>query len=323
MKKRFIVVLCPSDPEKTNVAGRILKPLQDAKLQDVELVVVSRVKFGFKHDGVDVVEVDDETAAVDTRLKNFTIRKFYSEHGGADAGWLYMMSEELEVIDGPGFAKFFDDLERMLSVFDMNAWLNTHTDGMNHVFDRYNPRYTVVPDDGIMDRVLHSMSPVHWTSHANTELMALNLAYDKWEERFLFNESFSIPMFYIIDWICRQKEANEKIDGDSDLHWHWMNLYPAVDSEGGLFKLAEWDKLGLDKSTWKEPHYRDDPSPDDFKREQEIFDKYGHDFAFASNPDPVFRFMYKRFGIVAEKEGIDVPESAATVAEKEETKQKD
>ena len=300
MKKRYIVVVCPSDPNKTDVAGRILKPFQDAALPDVELSIVYRSKFDFAYDGVAMIAVDEDTAASDSKLKNFVIRKFYSEHGSRDAGWLYIMDEALEIVNAGGFAQFFTDLERMLDVFGMNAWLNTHTDAMNHVFDRYNPRYTVMPDDGVMDKILGSKNPIHWTSHANTVLMSLNLACENWE-RFLFNEQFNIPMYYIIDWICRQKEENEKTD-NPDSHWHWMNLYPTVDSEGGLFKLAEWSKLGLDESSWKEPKYRPEPTRDDFKREQELFDTYKHDFAFTANPDPAFKFMYDRFNSVSKEE---------------------
>ena len=297
---RFIAVLCPSDPNKTNVINRILKPFQEAAIPDLKLTVVCRNKFDFAYDGVDVIKVDDETAGSDTKLKNFVIRKFYEE---PKAGWLYMLDEELEILNADGFNLFFKDLERMLDVFGMNAWLNTHTDGMNHVFDRYNPRFTVVPDDGIMDKILDSPNPIHWTSHANTVLMALNLSCKNWE-RFLFNEQFTIPMYYIVDWICRQKEENEKTD-DPDFHWHWMNLYPTVDSEGGIFKLTEWEKNGLDPSSWKEPGYRDEASRDDFKREQELFDKYEHDFGFTANPDPAFKFMYKRFESITKKEVTD------------------
>lgn len=292
--KRFIAVLCPLDPVKTDVAGRILKPLLEANIPDVKIFAVCRSKFGFKHDGVEVIEVDDQTAETDAKLKNFVIRKFYAEHGSSDAGWLYLMDQSLEIIDTNGFPRFFTDLERMLNVFGMNAWLNTRTDSMNYVFDRYNPRYTVAPDDGVMDVVLGSESPIHWTSHANALFMALNLAYDgkQVEQRFLFNENFAIPMYYIVDWICRQKEENEKTD-DPDFHWHWMNLYPTVESEGGLFKITDWKKSGLDQSSWREPGYREDPSRSDFAREQELFDSYRHDFAFATNPDPVFKFMYR------------------------------
>ena len=295
--KRHIVVLCPSDPEKTDVVGRILKPLQDAEISDLEFTVVCRVKFGFSYEGVNVVEVDDDTAKSDSKLRNFVIRKFYT---APESGWLYMMDEELEIINANGFKQFFTDLERMLDVFGMNAWLNTQTDGMNHVFDRYNPRFTVVPDDGIMDKILGTSKPIHWTSHANTVLMALNLSCENWE-RFLFDEEFNIPMYYIVDWICRQKEENEKTD-DPDFHWHWMNLYPTVDSENELFKLVEWNKRGLDPSSWKEPNYRDEPGRDDFTREQELFDKRGHNFSFTANPDPVFKFMYKRFEAITKKE---------------------
>lgn len=311
MSKRFIIVLCPSDPVKTDVAGRILKPFQEAALPDVELAVVCRDKFDFAYDGVNVIKVDDETASTDTKLRNYVIRKFYTEHGSPSAGWMYMMDEELEIIDAVGFEQFFKDLERMLDVFGMNAWLNTHTDSMNHVFEQYNPRFTVMPDDGVMDKVLGSARPVHWTSHANTVFMALNLSCENWE-RFLFNEEFAIPMYYIIDWICRQKEKNESLE-NPDFHWHWMNLYPTVDSEGGLFKLTEWKKRGLDRSSWREPKYRVDPGRDDFKREQELFDKYEHNFSFTANPDPMFKFMYNRFEHMIGKE------KPASAEEKKET----
>ena len=299
--KRVFTVVCAFDPLKRDTVNRIIKPLQNANIPELEIQVVCRSKFHFKLESGSVVliETDDETAGSDTKTKNLVIKKFYEEYGGEKDAWLYMMDDSVEITNASGFEKFFENLERMLNVFGMNAWLNTRTDGMNYVFDVYNPRYTVLADNELISKALCSDSPVYWTSHANTAFMALSSNEKNWQ-RFLFDEGFQIPMYYIIDWICRQKEENEKqeLENQKLPRWHFMNLYPTVDSEGGLFIMSDWKKLELDENSWREPGYRTDPGQDDFNREQQLFESKKHDINATMNPDPAFKMMYHRFKLV-------------------------
>ena len=136
--------------------------------------------------------------------------------------------------------------------------------------------------------------------------MSLNLAEQNWE-RFLFDENMTIPMYYIIDWICRQKKENERLEAETPSlpRWHWMNLYPTVESEGDLFVMTDWSKYGLDESSWKEKNYKPEPGQSDFDGQQKLFDEKQHNFKTEIDPDPAFKMMYRRFKLALAAEGAN------------------
>lgn len=78
------------------------------------------------------------------------------------------------------------------------------------------------------DAAAAGASELVFTSNANTTWMCFDLDADV--EKLKFSEDFTIPMYYIIEFLARRRAASAGLD--------FMNMYPTVPEEQGVFKLA-------------------------------------------------------------------------------------
>lgn len=140
-----------------------------------------------------------------------------------------------------------DDVEALMTIFDLKSWFNTALDGCNYVLTKYNSRFSLDIDE---ENAPFSGKTIHWCSNANTEWTTF-LLKDAKDEDLLLDERFGIPMYYIIEFLARRR--NRKSPGEL----HYMNMYPGLDSELGVLSTVHVDE----KETPQEQ----------FRKEDEIF----------------------------------------------------
>lgn len=157
-----------------------------------------------------------------SQLKNKVIQYFKNELNYD--GFLYMFEDCVELGHDP--TQFVDELENMMQVLNYPIWYSTYTDECNYVLTKYNPRVSIVMDNAEMCSKLKTKK-LHFTSHANTKLVVIDLANCQ-DEMLYFNEAFSVPMFYIIESLARHRQLN------NGKQLYFMNQYLTVDSEYAL-----------------------------------------------------------------------------------------
>ena len=169
------------------------------------------------------IEFDDQ---IDTEAKsrNFILKSI--KNSGFN-GFVHIITQSVEFIKSPD--SFMNEIETMMDVMDYHTWLNTVTDPCNFVISKYNPRLKLTIDDpkyadlGIKSLIL--------TSHSNLSYSIFNLA--KADESLLsLDENFTIPMFFIIEYLARRRNSNPN-------SLFFMNQYMTVESEYSTFKLYE------------------------------------------------------------------------------------
>lgn len=88
-------------------------------------------------------------------------------------------------------------------------------------------------------------------------------------EKLKFSEEFTVPMYYIIEFLARRRASSDGLD--------FMNMYPTVLEEQNVLKSLDADA-----------------KPDDevMKAEYEKFSSLGLDLAPTSNIDQVLERLY-------------------------------
>lgn len=164
---------------------------------------------------------------LETSKRNAILRKYESE--GFD-GILHVVSDGISLLKDPSV--FMDDLESMMTRFDYPVWLATVTDPCNYVYGKYVPRLVLRNDmPELAGKGIRYGIAV--TSHSNTAWMAYDLkALSGQKDIEYFCEEFTVPMFYIIEFLARRRERK------TGKQLFFMNQYLTVDSEYGVFKLA-------------------------------------------------------------------------------------
>ena len=208
---------------------------------------------------------DTET---EPKARNWIVRNF-----GGDGGFLHVVSGNVQVL--PSAAKFMDDLETMMKVLDYPIWLSTVTDGCNYVYGRYNPRIRVSmnrPECG----GLGLSDEIRFTSHSNTQWMAYDVNGVQDANMLLFDERFTVAMYFIIEFLARRK----RLSGADSLVF--MNQYMTVGSEYGAFK------------TLPEQETKPGPGQDTLRKEDELFKQICRDYAPDGNIDTVLERLWEK-----------------------------
>ena len=209
---------------------------------------------------LEVRHYPDELVAHGPKLKNFVSKSFLDDK---TAGFLHVIEDEVEIFSSPDV--FLDEIERMMKTFGLKSWFNTSCDMCNYVYQKYVPRFYVAIDEenakAKYDKTLA------WCSNANTMWICYDLDSATMED-IRFEESFDIPMYYIIEFLARRR--NVKKPGSLD----YMNLYPSIPEELNVFRRAD---IAVN-----------DPfTQEDFSREGEIFNKMNVNNSPDANVDDV------------------------------------
>lgn len=185
-------------------------------------------------------------------------------------GMLHVLEDTTEILKIP--TGFITDVENMMKKLDYDVWFSTVCDTCNYVYAKYNPRLGIVIDRAEMFK-LNLGSQLLFTSHSNTQWIIYN--YEKAPEDLLkFNDSFSIAMFYIIEYLARRRNTKK------ENQLYFMNQYLTVESELGTFK-----KLNCNIK-------EDDPNV--MKEEDAKFKQLNVNFSPDNNIDTVLETTYKK-----------------------------
>lgn len=215
-----------------------------------------------------------------SKTKNHVFKYFKEKNNNFK--YLHLFEDSIEIIND--MTKFFDDIEEMMLKLGLNSWFNTRCDPCNYVMTKYDPRIRVVIDNEKLALIYDKT--IYWTSHANTLYSIYDLENISLDQM-LFDERFSIPMFYII-----KKFADRRNDVNDP--FPFMNFYPTIDEEGHLFKVNnEDDKNNKDKNI----------SQDTFRKENELFKTLNIDYHPDVNVEAVLDFMNDRLLEYARKNG--------------------
>lgn len=196
-------------------------------------------------DNLEIVKIPTEMQVNCPKIKNFVSNYFFSQDF---KGFLHVIEDTVQILKDP--IEFLIEIEKMMSKLDQKSWFNTITDPCNYTFTIYNPRFSVELDEPSIKEVYDKT--IYWTSHANTSWICYDYSKATFDD-IKFDESFSIPMFYIIKFLAERR--NNRNPGEL----YYMNFYPTVKEERGVFKNIQ--HRDDDKHTQK-----------DFQIEQQIYE---------------------------------------------------
>lgn len=156
------------------------------------------------------------------KIRNY-INKQYRDSGFK--GFLHVVQWNTILNKDPN--DFLLKLEDMMDKLDYNVWFNTICDPCNYVYHKYCPRTYIALDDPNYQQL--KTKRIALTSHSNTQWIAYNLAKAT-NSNLHFDEDFTIPMYYIIEFLARRKA--EAVEGQL----YFMNNYFTVEEEHDVFK---------------------------------------------------------------------------------------
>jgi hypothetical protein len=172
-----------------------------------------------------VIDIPVDKEDSDTKIKNFVSKYFFDNSFN---GFLHIIEDGIEIYNDP--TTFLSEIEKMMSKLHIKTWFNTVTDVCNYSFNIYNPRFSVDLDEPTVKEVYDKT--IYWTSHANTSWVCYDYSIATYDD-VSFNESFTIAMFYIITFLAERR--NHKKDGEL----YYMNFYPSIKDEIGVFRLLQ------------------------------------------------------------------------------------
>ncbi len=141
-------------------------------------------------------------------------------------GMLHVLEDTTTLLKIP--TGFIVDLEHMMKTLDYDVWFSTVCDKCNYVYDKYNPRLNIALDDATVFN-LNLGNNLLFTSHSNTQWIVYNFETIS-DDLLKFNENFSIPMYFIIEFLARRRNTK------NNKQLYFMNQYLTVESEYGTYK---------------------------------------------------------------------------------------
>lgn len=166
-----------------------------------------------------------ESANNDAKRRNY-INQYFKEK--QFDGFLHVIQANTKIAKDP--AEFFSQIENMMSKLDYSVWFNTVTDPFNYVYNKYVPRLKIKMDIPGSEK-LGMGEQLNVTSHSNTQYVIYDFSKVS-DDLLKFNEFFSIPMYYIIEFLARRRNTK------TDKQLYYMNSYFSVESEKGMFKIV-------------------------------------------------------------------------------------
>ena len=134
------------------------------------------------------------------KQKNFIIKHF--ENAGFK-GFLHIIEPCARFNNST--KSYMSKLEATMNVLDYDVHLSTTTDRCNYVFNKFCPRLTLDIDDESMKSQLGLPDKLYFTSHSNVSCLTMNLGAFKDGNVPMFDERFSIGMFFIIEFLAKRR----------------------------------------------------------------------------------------------------------------------
>jgi hypothetical protein len=169
------------------------------------------------------VRIPSEYAESESKIKNYVSKYFFENNF---TGFLHVIEDHVAIYNNPKM--FLDEIEIMMSKLNMKSWFNTITDVCNYTFNIYNPRISVSIDDP--ELIDNYNKTIYWASHANTSWVCYDYSKSTFDD-VKFDETFEIPMYYIIKFLAERRNNKKPHE------MYYMNFYPTVIEERGVFKL--------------------------------------------------------------------------------------
>lgn len=185
-------------------------------------------------------------------------------------GMLHVIEDTTCINKNPN--EFICDIENAMNVLNYDVWFSTVCDRCNYVYSKYNPRLRITLDKPEFTK-LNLGNSILFTSHSNTQWIIYNFNTIS-SELLRFNDTFTVAMFYIIEYLARRR--NTKSAGDL----YYMNQYLTVESEYGVYTTL---------STTVQP---DDQNI--LKTEDTLFRSMNIDIHPDNNIDEVLEELYKK-----------------------------
>lgn len=224
-------------------------------------------------ENVIIHEVPEDVFEIDSKFHNFIV-KFFIETAktdeGASRGFLHVFHDNLGV-NSEKMSVFVSEIEQFMKIFQYDVWLNTETDICNYIFNKWISRIDIVNDNP--DLLKKYPKVISWASNANTNYIVYDLDVLKLDD-VLFDESFTIAMFYIIKFFATRR--NNHRPGS------FMNFYPSIESERGCIADMKYSS--------KEDFNNDER----MKNEDKIFKEMNVDFHPTENVEEVLEFMVSK-----------------------------
>ena len=196
-------------------------------------------EMNFSNGTTDCMHIQlDKALDTQPKVRNFVNKTIKSS---GFKGALHVIEDGTKLNKDPN--AFLFQLERMMDVLDYNVWLNTACDPCNFVYHKYCPRAYVNIDEYPYTQL--GISQIAVTSHSNTSWVAYNFVKAT-DSELHFDEDFSIPMYYIIEFLARRKK-----EGRAD-QLYFMNQYLTVGNEFGVFEKCVKDQKLDEKLLEKE-----------------------------------------------------------------------
>lgn len=218
--------------------------------------------------GVEIVKVDED--APESVQRN-SIVEFAKSRGLT--GFLHIIHDTMTTTDA--YSVFVSELEHMMTTLGYSSWFSTVTDPCNYVLTKYNPRMKIAMDDPKFSSL--NMPNIAFTSHANTEYVVFDLDHAD-ESTLKLNESFSVPLFFIIEYFARRRN-------DHPNSLYLMNQYITVLSEKSAIK-------SISRNNSNERRRKIDGR---MAEEDKIFKEMNVNYSPDNNIDMIFDRLYSLF----------------------------
>lgn len=260
MKRKIAII---NIHNKVDIFENIIKHLD---LND-ELYVFQLKESSFNtHSNTKSIIIPSEYTDSESKIKNYVTKFFFDEKFN---GFLHVIEDTVEILKDPTI--FIDEIEGMMIKLELKSWFNTITDKLNYTFNIYNPRFSVAIDEPTVSSVYNKT--IYWTSHANTSWICYNYSNSEFKD-FEFDEKFKIPLYYIIKFLAERR--NNKKTGELN----YMNFYPTIYEEQGIFKTVKTDEFKVF-------------SKEDHNIESKIFNELNVNYKADFNVEPIMDDLYE------------------------------
>lgn len=176
------------------------------------------------------------------QLKNYAIKYFMTETR-PHSRFLHVLEDSTVIVKDP--TQFINDIEYMMPLVNRNYWFSTCTDPLNYVYAKYIPRLNIRLDSPDI-LVKPEFETLLMTAFANTQWVVYDLDNGTVDD-FLFPEQYSIPVFYILDFLAAKRAKDTMSTG-----LNFINMYPTVPSEYRTFsRILAADDLPVDENLAK------------------------------------------------------------------------
>ena len=259
MNERIFAFIVNDDQKHIEASMKQIQQLKDFNVECSQVIAFS--KKGIPGFPAQLVVVPQESTINETSLRNYINAYFKQQQF---KGFLHVITDHITFKDK--INDYVKQLEHAMDVLDYSVHFSTVTDPCNYVYSTYNPRMEVHLDLDDYNK-LELPRSLYFTSHSNTAYVTYDFSKVP-DDLLKFNENFSIPMFYIIEFLARRRNTKRA----SQIYF--MNMYLAVP--------LEKDAIKNDPSVI-------DPEPDQkvFANEDAIFKGLNIEFAPDNNIDTV------------------------------------